>query len=147
MVDGGIDEIIAAGLACIPDDSWLGRWMARGLAICKEAADLASVWDRLHDELWTVVRCSNPEALAETYAIFKLTGGNFEEGVIAAANFGRDADTLAALVGALAGARQGASAIPPAWIEKTRRPVGQCLPFAADLDIVEVAADLAALIV
>jgi ADP-ribosylglycohydrolase len=147
MVDGSVGEIIAAGMACIPEDSWLGRWMARGLAICDEESGLDSAWDRLHDELWTVVRCSNPEALAEAYALFRLTEGDFAEGVIAAANFGRDADTLAALIGALAGARHGASAIPQSWIEKTRRPVGRCLPFAAELDIVDVSMDLAELIV
>ncbi len=147
MADGGIDEIITGGLAHVPEDSWLGRWVARGLAVCDEIGDLDSAWDRLHHELWTAVRCSNAEAIAETYAIFKLTGGDFRSGVIAAANFGRDADTLAALVGSLAGAFQGAAAIPPAWIERTRRPIGRCLSFAAELDIVDVAEKLAALIV
>lgn len=146
MVDGCVEEIIAAGMDCIPEDSWLARWLARGFAICDAAGDLESAWDWLHDDLWTAVRCSNPEALAETYALFRLTDGDFEKGVIAAANFGRDADTLAALVGALAGALHGAASIPEGWIEKTRRPAGTCLPFAAELDIVTVAEDLAALI-
>jgi ADP-ribosylglycohydrolase len=147
MVDGSIDEIIDAGMALIPEDSWLGRWMARSRAICNETGDLKRAWNRLHDELWTAVRCSNPEALAQTYALFRLTEGDFANGVVAAANFGRDADTLAALVGALAGARYGASTIPKDWIEKTRRPSGQCLPFTASLDIVEVASKLADLII
>jgi ADP-ribosylglycohydrolase len=93
------------------------------------------------------VRCSSPEALAQTYALYKLTEGDFVKGVVTAANFGRDADTLAALVGALAGARHGVSAIPEDWIEKTRRPSGQCLPFTSNLDIVDVASKLAELIV
>ncbi|MCZ7543515.1 MAG: ADP-ribosylglycohydrolase family protein [Anaerolineae bacterium] len=146
MVDGSVEEVIAAGMDCIPEDSWLARWLARGFAICDAAGDLESAWDWLHDDLWTAVRCSNPEALAETYALFRLTDGDFEKGVIAAANFGRDADTLAALVGALAGALHGGASIPEGWIEKTRRPAGTCLPFAAELDIVTVAEDLAALI-
>ena len=147
MVDGSVEEIINAGISCIPGDSWLRRWIARGRAICADTGDLERAWNRLHDDLWTALRCSNPEALAETYALFQLTGGDFVKGVIAAANFGRDADTLAALVGALAGARQGASALPDGWIEKIRRPSGQCLPFAADLDIVDIAGKLAELIV
>jgi ADP-ribosylglycohydrolase len=147
MVDGSVDEIIAAGTACIPENSWLGRWMARGQAICAETGSLDAAWDRLHDELWTAVRCSNPEALAQVYALFRLTEGDFVKGIIAAANFGRDADTLAALVGALAGARNGASAIPDGWIEKTRRPTGQCLPLTTHLDVVDVAWKLAELII
>lgn len=147
MVNGSVEAIIAAGSACIPENSWLGRWMARGQAICEVTSDLDGAWDRLHDELWTAVRCSNPEALAQAYALFRLTDGDFVRGIVAAANFGRDADTLAALVGALAGARNGASVIPDGWIEKTRRPSGQCLPLTADLDIVDTAGKLAELIV
>ncbi len=62
------------------------------------------------------------------------------------ANFGRDADTLAAIVGALSGAMQGAGAIPPQWIEIARRPSGRCLRFTASLDIADVARDLAKLV-
>ena len=41
----------------------------------------------------------------------------FEQAVVDAANLGGDADTNAAVTGALAGARFGASAIPQRWIE------------------------------
>jgi ADP-ribosyl-[dinitrogen reductase] hydrolase len=41
----------------------------------------------------------------------------FEQAVIDAANLGGDADTNAAVTGALAGARFGASAIPQRWLE------------------------------
>jgi ADP-ribosylglycohydrolase len=146
MVDGTIDEIVEAGWNFIPEDSWLGRWMAKAMAIADAAGGLEEAWDPLHRDLWTFVRCSNAEALAQTYAIFRLTEGDFVDGVIYAGNFGRDADTLAALVGALSGARHGAKAIPADWIEKTRRPTGRCLTFTADLDIADVAHELASLI-
>jgi ADP-ribosylglycohydrolase len=146
MVDGTIDEIVQAGLNFIPKDSWLGRWMAKAMDIVDEAGTLEKAWDSLHRDLWTFVRCSNAEAISQTYALFRLTRGDFIDGVIYAGNFGRDADTLAALVGALAGAKHGARAIPADWIEKTRRPTGRCLTFAADLDIADVARELAMLI-
>jgi len=41
----------------------------------------------------------------------------FEQAVVDAANLGGDADTNAAVTGALAGARFGASAIPQRWLE------------------------------
>jgi ADP-ribosylglycohydrolase len=146
MVDGTVDEVVQAGLSLIPEDSWLGRWMAKAMAIVDDAGTLERAWDALHRDLWTFVRCSNAEALAQTYAIFRLTKGDFVDGIIYGGNFGRDADTLAALVGALSGAMHGAKSIPPDWIEKTRRPTGRCLAFTADLDIADVARDLAALI-
>ncbi|HEU0193310.1 MAG TPA: ADP-ribosylglycohydrolase family protein [Gaiellales bacterium] len=43
--------------------------------------------------------------------------GDLEEAVVYAANLGGDADTNAAVTGALAGARFGASAIPERWLE------------------------------
>ena len=146
MVDGTVDEIVEAGLRFIPEDSWLGRWMAKAMAIVDEAGTLERAWDRLHRDLWTFIRCSNAEAISQTYALFRLTGGDFVDGVIYAGNFGRDADTLAALVGALSGAKHGARAIPADWIEKTRRPTGRCLSFTAGLDIADVARELACLI-
>jgi ADP-ribosyl-[dinitrogen reductase] hydrolase len=42
---------------------------------------------------------------------------SFEQAVVSAANLGGDADTNAAVTGALAGARFGADAIPQRWLE------------------------------
>jgi ADP-ribosyl-[dinitrogen reductase] hydrolase len=42
---------------------------------------------------------------------------SFEDAVVFAANLGGDADTNAAITGALAGARFGAEAIPERWLE------------------------------
>jgi len=140
MTGSSVEEIVATGRQFIPNDSWLGRWFDRAMGIVDAAGgDLWKAWDPLHRELWTSYRASNAEALSQAYALFRLTRGDFVEGVIAAANFGRDADTLAALVGAWSGTLHGASAIPPAWVEKTRRPSGRCLRFTAGLDIGEVA--------
>lgn len=61
-------------------------------------------------------------------------------------NFGRDADTIGAIIGALCGARHGLQIIPPAWVEQVRRPSGVCLKFAAHEDIPTLAAQLANLI-
>jgi ADP-ribosylglycohydrolase len=147
MVSETIDEIVRVGLKQIPEDSWLGRSCKRAMEICDEEKTLRNAWERLHDELWTVYRASCPEAIAQTYAIFRLVAHRgFVDTVVAGANFGRDADTIAAILGALAGAMQGASSIPPRWIEATRRPRGISLAFAATEDVVEVASQLAELI-
>jgi ADP-ribosylglycohydrolase len=52
-------------------------------------------------------------------AILWLCKGDVNECVIEGASFGRDCDTIAAVVGGLAGALQGAGAIRPAWIEQS----------------------------
>ena len=147
MAGRNIDEIIATGLRYIPQDSWLFSTVQKALEICDDNSDLLTKWERLHDELWTPSRSSNPEALPQVYAIFKLFGKEgFRQCIAAASNFGRDADTLGAIVGALTGALYGMEAIPPKWIEMTRKPRGVCLPFTSEIDIVETACELADLV-
>jgi ADP-ribosyl-[dinitrogen reductase] hydrolase len=52
-------------------------------------------------------------------ALWAVNGaGDFGQAVLRAANLGNDADTTAAIAGQLAGARWGASGIPPSWREK-----------------------------
>ncbi len=146
MVGGTTEEIIAAGLAQIPDDSWLGRTMARAMHICDDAGSIEKAWEALHTELWTPVHAASPEAIPQIYAIFRLTDGDFHKGMFWGGNFGRDADTIGAVIGAMAGARQGIDVIPDEWVEKVRQPAGVCLKFAATKDMVTLAEQLAELI-
>ena len=64
------------------------------------------------------------------------------KGVIVASNFGRDADTIRAIAGAILGAKYGAHNIPEHWIEKTRFPSGTCLKFTEGIDIRDYAEKL-----
>lgn len=146
MVSGTTEEIIAAGLAQIPEDSWLGRTMTRAMHICDEAGTIERAWEALHTELWTPVHAASPEAIPQIYAVFRLTDGDFHRGMFWGGNFGRDADTIGAVIGAMAGARQGIGVIPDDWVAKVRQPAGVCLKFAATKDMVTLAEQLAALI-
>ncbi len=56
-----------------------------------------------------------PEAVALAFGAYAAADGDFVESVLTAVNMGRDADTTAAVAGALAGATRGASSIPPDW--------------------------------
>ncbi len=147
MTGASPEQITATARRFIPDDSWLGRWFDRAMAIVDQAdGDLWKAWSPLHLQLRAEYRASCAEAIPATFALFRLTSGEFVNGVLAAANFGRDSDTLAAIVGALAGAKNGLSAIPEEWIQKVRHPTGRCLKFTSSLDIPEVAKDLAQLV-
>lgn len=135
MVGGTVEEIIQVGLRQIPVDSWLGRAMFRAMRICDEEGTIETAWSRLHNELWTPVHSASAEAIPQAYAVFRLTAGDFRRGMFWAGNFGRDADTICAVVGALSGALCGGNVIPSHWIEMVRRPNGVCLKFAAQEDI------------
>ena len=60
------------------------------------------------------------ETVPVALSLFYLAEGDPERAIIYGANFGRDADTIASMVGALAGACRGASALPAHWVEKVR---------------------------
>ena len=145
MVGGTTAEIVTAGLAQIPDDSWLGRAMTRAMRICDEAQTIENAWEAIHVELWTPEHAASCEAVPQIYAIFRLTDGDFRQGMFWGGNFGRDADTIAAVIGALCGAKHGVGIIPQEWIEKVRRPTGVCLKFSAEKDVVRLAEQLAEL--
>jgi ADP-ribosylglycohydrolase len=146
MVDGSTEEIIAAGREHIPADSWLGRSMQRTMDICDQADSIEDVWEPIHDQLWTPSHATAAEAIPQLYAIFRMTDGDFRKGLFWAANFGRDADTIAAVVGAFAGAKHGMEPIPPEWVEIVRKPSGVALKFTTNEDVVALAKSLAAYI-
>ncbi len=147
MVDGTVDEIIKAAMDAIPDDSWLYYNINRVLRIIGEQdGDVLNSWMKIHDELWTSYKASTPEAVASAFAVIKLFGSDFKKGVIAAGNFGRDADTIGAIVGGILGAKYGAQVIPEKWLEKTRYPSGTCLSFTQGMDIKSLSEELAKLI-
>jgi ADP-ribosylglycohydrolase len=61
------------------------------------------------------------------------------ESLFWAANFGRDADTIAAVVCALSGATHGVEVFPSGWVEQVRRADGVCLGFVEDEDALDLA--------
>ena len=147
MVDADMDEILLAVHRTAPPDSWFRACLDRAFAIVEKAEyRIADAWMPLHSELFSTHRSTVAEALPEVFGCLKLEHGSFRSGLLLAANFGRDADTIGAVAGAILGARYGAKGIPPHWIEKTRYPSGTCLSFTKGIDILEYAAGLAALI-
>ncbi len=145
MVNGKPEEIAEWMFSCIPDDTWLARSMAKGRTMCAQAQGVGDVWEQLHTEFFTPEHAVVEEALPQIYGISYLTKTDYGDGMFWAANFGRDADTIAAVVGAIAGARHGLGQIPVHWVEAARKPAGTCLAFAADEDMVDLGSELAAL--
>ena len=121
--------------------------MEKAFAIVDRAeGSFLNAWMPLHDELWCSYKATVSEAVAEAFGVLKLVNGDFRTGVVAAGNFGRDADTIGAIVGSILGAKYGASTIPAHWVEKPRYPTGTCLTFAKGVDMLAVADDLCKLI-
>ena len=65
--------------------------------------------------------CDSRETVPCALALFYLAGGDPEKAIIYGANFGRDADTIATMAGALCGAFAGAGALRREWVEKIEK--------------------------
>lgn len=147
MVDADMEEILDAVLQTAPKDSWFRECLNRAFKIVEDAGyDVARAWMPLHTELFSTHRSTVAEALPEVFGCLKLKNDSFKSGLLLAANFGRDADTIGAVAGAVLGAKYGAKGIPEHWKEKTRYPSGTCLGFTKGLDIYDYAKKLALLI-
>jgi ADP-ribosylglycohydrolase len=148
MADGTMDEIFAAALKPIPPESWLYYNMHSAFDIIEKAHNnIIECWMPLHDRIRASAWATTAEAIPAAFSCLKLSSGDFKSGLVLAANFARDADTIGAVVGSILGAKYGLCAIPPAWAEKVRYPSGTCLRFTKGLDLVNMSGQLAALIV
>ncbi len=139
MADGTVDEIVETALNYAPEGSWFRHNFLAALELVDQADSLEEVWMPLHTKFRSEYKAAVPEAIVQAFALFKLLGGEIDDSLIYSGNFGRDADTIGAVVGSLCGALHGADELPEHWIEKTRYPTGTCLEFTEGLDILEFA--------
>ena len=146
MAGASVDEIYETAINVTPKDSWMRFTLTKALNIIEEKKTLEDAWKSLHDALWTEYKSVAPEAIASALAILKLTNGDFKRGIIYSGNFGRDADTISAIVGAISGAMNGMKSIPPKWVDKVKITTGICLPFTKGMDLVDVASQLSELV-
>jgi len=144
MAGGSVEDIFEEAMRRAPEGSWLLHNFQQAKALMEEHNyNLHTVWMPLHQLLRGEYKASVPEAVVSAFAIFLLTKGNFKDGIIYSGNFGRDSDTIGAIVGALAGAICGLTGIPDDWTKRVKSPSGTCLQFTSTLDIIDVAHKLA----
>ncbi|MFB7108864.1 ADP-ribosylglycohydrolase family protein, partial [Streptomyces sp. NPDC056291] len=128
--------VVAAALAAVPDDSWTARSLRRATAAAHRGERAVRSAVVIGGYPWTDLA---PEAVALAFGAYAAADGDFREAVLTAVNMGRDADTTAAVAGALAGATQGLSAIPDEWATAIGPARGSCLPSMAGRHVLDVA--------
>jgi ADP-ribosylglycohydrolase len=138
------EEMLKAALASIPADSWTARVIERGAAAAR-TGDADAVYAACVVE-WFPWADIAPEAVGLAYGALLLGGDDFRQIVLTGVNFGRDADTIGAIAGILAGARLGADAIPEPWRTKIQHSSGVCLGTVAGQNIEHVASRLVKLV-
>lgn len=122
--------VLAAGIAVLPQDSWSARLIGRAVAIATRPDTADERYDELERRIaifhypWADVA---PEATALSFGVFAIAEGDYVESVLGGVNIGRDADTIAAMAGAMAGGLRGASAIPEQWSSRITELRGSCI--------------------
>ncbi|PZF81636.1 ADP-ribosylglycohydrolase family protein [Jiangella anatolica] len=116
-------EVAAAALDAVPADSWTARSLRSALV---HAGDVPALLDAVVVRAypWTDLA---PEAVALAFGAFLAADGEFAAAVTGAVSMGRDADTTAAIAGALAGALGGLGAVPADWQDQIGPVTGRCL--------------------
>ncbi|WP_221356462.1 ADP-ribosylglycohydrolase family protein [Streptomyces beigongshangae] len=136
MTGAPTEAVVAAALAVVPGDSWTARSLRRAVDCAHRGERAVRSAVVVGGYPWTDLA---PEAVALAFGAYAAAGGDFEGAVLTAVNMGRDADTTAAVAGALAGATKGAAAIPPAWSSAIGPARGTCLPSMRGHHILDVA--------
>ncbi|NUW45434.1 ADP-ribosylglycohydrolase family protein [Nonomuraea rhodomycinica] len=155
-------QVVAAALSVVPEDSWTARAVTRAVAAvdrtrhrpavqegpgeAREPDDgEAALMEALHEAVvvrhypWTDVA---PEAVALALAAYLAGDGDVEASVTFAVSLGRDADTIGAIAGAVAGAGQGEGGVPERWAARIGPVAGTCLPVVAGRHVLTVADEL-----
>jgi ADP-ribosylglycohydrolase len=91
------------------------------LSLARETGDFHRFREAAYaraDSMFCRITCDSRETVPITLALFLLADGDVERCVAYGANFGRDADTIASMAGAIAGALHGVGGIRSEWVEK-----------------------------
>lgn len=143
-----LGAVMNEAMAHVPQDSWTARALERAVVVGHGSEDAWAAMEPLHDALavrdfpWMDMA---PEAVGLAWGLLAAGRGDFEATLLAAANLGRDADTVAAMAGAVLGALHGMQAVPEAWRGVLRPAEGRCLACVAGMDLLATADALAAL--
>lgn len=138
---------IAGRAADAAGEGWTATSIRRAIEIATEAPDLAVATEQLHAELvvgsyyWADLA---PEAVGLAFGVYVAAEGRPRAAILGGVNVGRDADTIAAMAGALAGATHGLEDIPEGWRRVVARARGACIAAVAGWSVEEAATDLAA---
>ena len=92
--------------------------IAAALDLAAESESYELFRENYYARFQRTVLADSMETIPATLAILTLAGGDPERAITWGANFGRDADTIATMVGGMVGALHGASGLPSAWVAK-----------------------------
>jgi ADP-ribosylglycohydrolase len=115
-----IDTVLGAATAYLRPTSGveLRELILSAVELARASSDYPAFRGAFHRQFRQTITCDSRETVPATFALCWLAGGEPRRAIEYAANFGRDADTIATMAGGICGALAGADAFPSRWIEK-----------------------------
>ena len=98
-------------------DENIGQVIDEGLEIARKTPDILEVREPFWKRFGGRIPTDSLEVVSESFAMFWIAKGDPKLAMIGGASLGRDADCVASIAGAIAGAFKGVDAIPKEWIE------------------------------
>lgn len=86
------------------------------LALAEQSADYLEFRNKYQARFCQETMWDSRETVPAAFGLAVLAGGDLVRAVEYGANFGRDADTIASMAGAICGAARGSAPLPPAWV-------------------------------
>ena len=145
MTGADAEAAFSAALGVLPPDSWTARHLLHAQQIVTDAPDWATAASvavtelAVHGYYWADLA---PEAVALAFVAVLAGAGDFADTLLNAVNLGRDADTIAAMAGAVAGAAAGIEAVPEEWLQAVAVAPGVCLQTTKGMHPMEIADEL-----
>lgn len=147
MAGSSNTEVFEKAINSISNNTWTWRLLALAKKIVNtskdkpvhEIADLLLQDIAINEYFYADLA---PEAVALAMAAVLYGDGDYAKTLLFAVNLGRDADTIAAMAGAVAGAISGYESIPANWKGAVTTVGGTCLEFARGLNPYEMADSL-----
>lgn len=93
--------------------------IARSLEVAAESGSYEKFREAHYEQFLRPTASDSMETIPAVLAILNLADGDPEKSILWGANFGRDADTIATMIGGIVGALHGASGLPGPWVAKT----------------------------
>lgn len=148
MVGADPVQMVEAAIDAVPRNSWTYRAMLVARKIASEGLSKEELTRKIDEHLivsWWPWADLASEAVPVAFAFFLAYGGDYASAVPASIAIGRDADTIGAIVGSMAGAYRGVDGIPQRWRDRVQVSKGQSIGFIANKAITGIGEQLGTL--
>ncbi len=137
-----VDSVLDAATAYLhrTSSAEMIGWIERTLELARQTGDFKKFRAAFYQTNLGDIVADSRETVPAVLALFYLAQGDPVQAVIYGANFGRDADTIGTMLGALAGAFRGADGLKPEWVEQIEASYGKQQEISKDYGITAIEA-------